>query len=219
LVISPEVPQDFFNLFQEVHPVPEGVHQHSTLDPTEAYAVDAAEASFKDLLDAIFCRSWTAYTKEKEETLCQLELQEFVESQLKEQATVPMAMDVDLITTGSPELADAVKAQVAKHTKSLQSQVSGLTNKLSELKPCHRALPNPAPSQKRRRIPPCTQQNCHWPPKKPPQLSKTHRLQDKASTWERKQAEKEEEQTKRKQLLVSLRVDQKITAVYDLSLM
>jgi hypothetical protein len=105
----------------------------NVLDPTKAYAADAAEASFKDLLHAIFCRSWTTYTKAKEETLCQLELQEFDESQLKEQATAPVAMDVVLITTDSPELADAVKAQVARHTKNLQSQVSRLTNKINKL--------------------------------------------------------------------------------------
>jgi hypothetical protein len=60
----------------------------------------------------------------EEETLCQLDLQEFVENQLKEQATAPAAMDVNLITTNSPELAKAVKAEIAKHTKSHQSQVS-----------------------------------------------------------------------------------------------
>jgi hypothetical protein len=58
--MSPEAPQDFFNLFQEVHPVPEGIHQHSMLDLNDTYAVDAADTSFKDLLDAPFCCSWTA---------------------------------------------------------------------------------------------------------------------------------------------------------------
>jgi prophage DNA circulation protein len=114
--------------------VPEGAPQHSTLDLSETYAVESAESSFKDLIDALFCRSWTAYLSAKEKTQRQFELQEFVESQLKERATAPVAMEIDQITTNSPELADAVQAQVAKHTKSLQSQVSRLTNQLNGLK-------------------------------------------------------------------------------------
>jgi hypothetical protein len=65
-----------------------------------------------------------AYLHAKEDTLCQLILQEFVKSQLKEQATMPVAMEMDSITTNSPKLAKAVKAQVAQSTKSLQAQVS-----------------------------------------------------------------------------------------------
>jgi hypothetical protein len=123
--MSPEAPQDFFNLFQEVHPIPEGIHQHSMLDLNDMDAIDAADASFKDLLDAPFCCSWTVYIHVlEEETLCQLDLQESVKNQLKEQATAPAEMDVNLITTNSPELAKAVKAHVAKHTKSHQSLVS-----------------------------------------------------------------------------------------------
>jgi hypothetical protein len=64
-----------FNLLQEVHPVPEGVHKFASLDLSEKYAVDAPEAKFKDLLDALFCHSWTAYLHAKYETLRQLELQ------------------------------------------------------------------------------------------------------------------------------------------------
>jgi hypothetical protein len=135
------------------------------LDPTKAYAADAAEASFKDLLHAIFCRSWTTYTKAKEETLCQLELQEFDESQLKEQATAPVAMDVVLITTDSPELADAVKAQVARHTKNLQSQVSRLTNKINKLENMPSGAPKSRAQPKKKKdstlhaakLPPATQ--------------------------------------------------------------
>jgi hypothetical protein len=132
--LSPDTPQDFFDLFQETHPVPTGAHQHSTLELHETYAVDAAEVSFKELVDALFCRSWLAYIHAKQQTQRQLELQEYVETQLKERATQPVAMEIDQITTDSPELAEAVKAQVAQHTKSLQAQVSRLTNTLNGLK-------------------------------------------------------------------------------------
>jgi hypothetical protein len=115
-----------------MHAVPEGAHQHSTLDLTETYAVDAAKASFKDLIDALFCRSWIAYVPScKRKNQRQFELQEFIESMLKDRATAPVAMEIDQITTDSSELTDAVKAQVTKHTKSLQSQVSQQTNQLN----------------------------------------------------------------------------------------
>jgi hypothetical protein len=151
--LSPRSPQDFFDLFQEVHPVPQGVHQHATLDLGETYAVESAEASFKDLIDALFCRSWLTYLHAKEDILRQLELQEFVEGQLKEQATAPVAMEVDLITTDSPELAEAVKAQVAQSTKSLQAQVSRLTNKLNELKNMPSGAPKSRAQPKKKKDP------------------------------------------------------------------
>jgi hypothetical protein len=43
-------------------------------------------------------------------------------------------MELDAVTANSPELAKAVHEQVAKSTKSLQAQVSQLTNKLNEIK-------------------------------------------------------------------------------------
>jgi hypothetical protein len=151
--LPPQDPQTFFDLFQETHPVPEGTHQYSTLDLDEIHTVDAAEESFRDLIDALFVRSWSAYLDAKDKNQRQLELQEYVESQLKERATAPVAMDIDQITTDSPELADAVKAQVAKQIKSLQTQVSRLTNKLNETKNMPSGAPRSRAQPKKKKDP------------------------------------------------------------------
>jgi hypothetical protein len=58
--ILSESPQPFFTLLHEVH--------------------------FKDLLNALFCRSWKACIVTKTNTLRQLKLQEFCEERLKTQA-------------------------------------------------------------------------------------------------------------------------------------
>jgi hypothetical protein len=49
---------------------------------------------------------------QKTNSLRQLELQEFCKEQLKEQATAPVAMELDGVTADSPELAKAVSKQV-----------------------------------------------------------------------------------------------------------
>jgi hypothetical protein len=131
--IQPDSPQHYFNLLHEAHPVPSGLYESQTLEPHDIAAVEPAEERFKDLLDALFCRSWNAYCAAKTDTLRNLELQEFCEERLKEQATATVAMDLDAVTADSPELAKAVSDQVALSTKSLQAQVTRLTNKLNQL--------------------------------------------------------------------------------------
>jgi hypothetical protein len=73
------------------------------------------------------------YLVAKTNIVHQLELQEFCEERLKAQATVTVTMDLDGVTANSPKLAKAVQALVATHTKSLQAQVTRLTNKLNKL--------------------------------------------------------------------------------------
>jgi hypothetical protein len=106
----------------------------------------------------------------KTKGLRQLELQEFCEERLKEQATAPVAMELDGVTADSPELAKAVSEQVAKSTKSLQAQVSRLTNKLNEIK-------NKSP---------CTTKSSAQPKKKPDSslqaTDKLDRAKSKAAT-------------------------------------
>jgi hypothetical protein len=131
--LPPESPQEFFNLLHEVHPVPSGIYESETLDIDVISVVEPAEESFKDLLDALFYRCWSAYLVAKTTVVRNLELQEFCEERLKEQATATVAMDLDAVTVDSPELAQAVQDLVSTNTKSLQAQVTRLTNKLNQL--------------------------------------------------------------------------------------
>jgi outer membrane murein-binding lipoprotein Lpp len=131
--IPSESAQPFFNLLHEVHPVPSGVYESETLEIHDINIVEPAEGQFRDLLDALFCRRWNAYTVAKTNTLRQLQLQEFCEERLKTQATAAVAMDLDGITADSPELANTIKDLVSTNTKSLQAQVTRLTNKLNQI--------------------------------------------------------------------------------------
>jgi hypothetical protein len=105
-----------------------------SLEPHDILAVEPAEERFKDLLEALFFRSWKVYLDMKTEGLRQLKLQEFCEERLKDQSTAVVAMELDGVTADSSKLAKAVSKQVAKSTKSLQAQVSQLTNKLNGIK-------------------------------------------------------------------------------------
>jgi hypothetical protein len=65
--------------------------------------VEAAQDSFKNLLDALFvCSSWNAsYLGVKAEQQRQLELQEFMETSFKKNSTAPIAMECDNLTVES----------------------------------------------------------------------------------------------------------------------
>ncbi len=125
LEIPPLDPQDFFTRLHDACTLPGGVHEVASLGPDAIARVQALEEPLKALLDALFCRSWHAYLDSKENALRQLTLQEFVESEIKEKATAPVAMEINSLTTDSPE-------QVANATRSLQKQVSRLQNQLNK---------------------------------------------------------------------------------------
>jgi hypothetical protein len=123
--------QAFFNLFRTANSIPTGAHEHETLSLVRQQAVEAAQDSLKNILHALFVRSWTAYLSVKAEQQRQLELQEFIETSFKQDATCPLAMELDTLTVESPALHEFVAREIAKHTKGLQTQVSSLTNKLN----------------------------------------------------------------------------------------
>jgi hypothetical protein len=111
-------------------------------------------------------------------------------------------MELDGVTANPPKLTKAVSKQGNKSTKSLQAQLSRLTNKLNEIKNKSRVPQSPMPSQKRNRAPPCkpptnlTAQSQKQPPKKP--LQSANILQAptrKNSSWERKEIAKANQTT------------------------
>jgi hypothetical protein len=130
--IAPLDPQEFFTRLHDACPLPGGVHEVASLGPEAIARVQALEEPLKALIDALFCRSWHAYLDSKENALRQLTLQEFAESEIKEKSTAAVAMEIDSLTTDSPEVGEAIKEQVANATRSLQQQVSRLQNQLNE---------------------------------------------------------------------------------------
>jgi hypothetical protein len=122
--------QAFFTLFRTANSIPTEAHEHETLSPVRQEAVEAAEDSLKNILHALFVRSWTAYLGVKAEQQRQLELQEFIETSFKQDATDPVSMELDTLTVESPALHEFIAREIAKNTKGLQIQVSSLQNKL-----------------------------------------------------------------------------------------
>jgi hypothetical protein len=123
--------QSFFNRFRIATELPDEAHVHGSLPLERKYPVEAAEESFTNLLEAVFVRSWNAYLGIKAEQQRQLDLQEYLETSLKNAATAPVAMQLDNLTLDSIELKDFVASTIADQTKSLQSQISKLTNQLN----------------------------------------------------------------------------------------
>jgi seryl-tRNA synthetase len=130
-------------------------------------------------------------------------------------------MELNGVTANSPKLAKAISKQVAKSTKSLQAQVSRLTNKLNEIKnKSPGATKSSAQPQKkmdsslqatnrldRAKSKPASQ--------KAAAVQRFYKLQEKEnSSCERKEITNEQEQTKWQQLLTSSKVDRKVTAIY-----
>jgi hypothetical protein len=122
--------QAFFNLFKTAASIPTEAHEHGTLSLERQHALEAAGDTLKNILSALFTRSWSAYLGVKAEQQRQLELQEFVETSFKKTATIPVAMDIDQITLDSPALKEFISKEITGKTKGLQAQVSSLQNKL-----------------------------------------------------------------------------------------
>jgi hypothetical protein len=119
-------PQEFFDTLKTATLDPAPAHTFPSLNDIQTERVLPAATVLKDLLNALFVRSWDNYLAAKEDQARQLTLKEFVDLTLKEQSTAPVAMDFDQVTTNSPELAAFITDQVTKSTAKLRSQVSHL---------------------------------------------------------------------------------------------
>ena len=121
-----KTPQEFFDLLKIATVDPTPAHTFQSLDEDRNALVMPAAQTLRDLLDALFVRSWDTYLAAKEEQARQLTLKAFVDITLKERSTAPVAMELDQVTTDSPALAAFIADQVTKSTAKLRSQVSHL---------------------------------------------------------------------------------------------
>jgi hypothetical protein len=119
-------PQECFDLLKTSTKDPQPAHTYPSIDTDRTNAIEPAGATLANLLDALFTRSWDTYLAAKEEQARQLTLKEFVDPTLIESAAAPVAMDLDQITSDSPELAAFIADQVTKGTAKLRGHISQL---------------------------------------------------------------------------------------------
>lgn len=125
-------PQEFFDVLKTSMNDSTPAHTFPSLSNEAGYTVEPTAAGLNFLLNSFFVQRWDTYLQAKAEEARLLLLKEFIDTTLKESATVPVAMALNEITMESPQLAAFVSDQVKKFTDKLRGQVSQLQKQLSQ---------------------------------------------------------------------------------------
>ena len=125
----------FFCDMKDATSDPNDTHIAGSLTQEQVDSVEPAVSSLKELLEALFARSWDTYLTRKAEISRHVAVRSFVEENLREDATADAAMDLEDITVNSKKLGDLVTAQVNAGTKKLQQKIARLEKAVPKNQP------------------------------------------------------------------------------------